>query len=392
MKSPSRMRSLDNLSNMKSSAFEVKPISPDDPETSRQQGSSNYLVSSRYNRRTVKFRMPESAGSDLKFGDLKDTKLPNGLKSSEVFEDQQNNGKAISAFYDIGLRRMSAPELPPISTTGKPILVNNGLVTPRSNTVHPFDFNSRGRHRNSIHSDSSLKGYSLTVRSGCSSTNSSQRSRGRVLSAGANKETLTADLARNIQQRTTSKVDTTNMRDNMALSVAQRSVSGVTGVGRQSTKLSLKENSTPRSSLTHSKSEAQLTARTRYPSEPSGLTQPSQPMRRNFSDRSLTDKKNARNNINNKITLQKTKNGLKKNKSSNGFITNLKDDRGSEDDILDRVQNGDSDSDGDSHHRVMQWIVGTADAEPPEEPEIVHIDEPPQRDTAIRIVYDEEKS
>ena len=49
----------------------------------------------------------------------------------------------------------------------------------------------------------------------------------------------------------------------------------------------------------------------------------------------------------------------------------------------------DSDSDTEKDSRVIEWIIGVNSvAEPPEEQVIEYADEPPQRDTAIRIVYD----
>ena len=49
----------------------------------------------------------------------------------------------------------------------------------------------------------------------------------------------------------------------------------------------------------------------------------------------------------------------------------------------------DSDSDSEKDSRVIEWIIGVNEvAEPPEEQVIEYADEPPQRDTAIRIVYE----
>lgn len=103
-------------------------------------------------------------------------------------------------------------------------------------------------------------------------------------------------------------------------------------------------------------------------------------MRRNESDRSLTDLKN------NNVKL-KHKPGMRRYASTNGLY--VKDDKPNEEDGPDKEVCGDSDTDSDKDQRVLNWIIGVTEvAEPPEEPTIEHVDEPPQRDTAIRIVYD----
>lgn len=164
------------------------------------------------------------------------------------------------------------------------------------------------------------------------------------------------------------------MRNGASTAFSQK-CSSVTGLGRQKSKYSLKDSvSTPRQ-LPHSRSDALLTSRVR-----NGEINTS--MRRNQSDRSLTDKNNAKNNQNSKITTQKLKNGLRYG-STNGL--NIKEDK--------KIENeedcNDSDSDSENNQRVINWLIGVGDvAEPPEEPLIEHVDEPPQRDTAIRIVYD----
>ncbi|WAR17720.1 hypothetical protein MAR_032314 [Mya arenaria] len=155
--------------------------------------------------------------------------------------------------------------------------------------------------------------------------------------------------------------------------------------------------STPRK-IPASKSDAQLTL-------PAGLTFGH--MRRNSSDRSFIDtakkfskdvqnnnyniKSNLNNNNNHKTPSKarsqvNTVNGLRKYSSTLGLDT--KADVRSDGSVPENADGYDSDSDNDKSHRVIQWIIGVNEvAEPPEEPLIEHVDEPPQRDTAIRIVY-----
>ena len=147
----SRMRSMVHTGNQDSSA-------------SSSSHSTGYLVSARYNRRRL---------SAISYN-VQDTN--NGLT------DEQENGPT-SELFD---RRMSAPELPPIASGGKnSAIINNSNLTSRSGIFHNYKFGNKPRK--SIHSDSSLQG--ITSRA---SSSSSQRSRQRVLSAGAERQLQTS--------------------------------------------------------------------------------------------------------------------------------------------------------------------------------------------------------
>lgn len=168
------------------------------------------------------------------------------------------------------------------------------------------------------------------------------------------------------------KQDSPIMRNGGNTVLAQRNVS-VGGLCRQKTKHSLKDSISTQRTLTQSRSDAHLTLPTRNNNEVNS-------MRRNESDRSLTDLKN--NNV-----KHKHKPCMRRYASTNGLY--VKDDKRNDDDGLDKEGYADSDTDSDKDQRVLNWIIGVNDvAEPPEEPKIEHVDEPPQRDTAIRIVYD----
>lgn len=192
------MRKKNNRNNMNSSAFEVYSISSDSIESSyNKRLSNNGLVSARYNR-TVKFTVPKKDTFKLK--DINENKLTDGLKS-DINENLDSDHEDVRGIFDYSRRRMSAPELPPIANTGKnSTLISNGLVLPKSYTFHNKFSLKQGRK--SIHSDSSIHGYRLNSQSRTSSS-SSQKSRGRVLSAGTerNKQTITAELSTSIQQR-----------------------------------------------------------------------------------------------------------------------------------------------------------------------------------------------
>lgn len=78
-------------------------------------------------------------------------------------------------------------------------------------------------------------------------------------------------------------------------------------------------------------------------------------------------------------------NGMRKYSST--LVLNSNDKQSDESDIKKEVYDSDSDVEKDS--RVIDWIIGVNEvAEPPEEQVIDYVDEPPQRDTAIRIVYE----
>lgn len=115
-------------------------------------------------------------------------------------------------------------------------------------------------------------------------------------------------------------------------------------------------------------------------------------IRKNQSDRSLVElsKKGVKRGPKSvKSTQVAPVNGMKKSFSDVNLVCNNRDEGRSVESSHGRDIHYDSDSDGDKDQRVMNWLIGTQEvAEPPEEPNIEHTDEPPQRDTAIRIVYD----
>ncbi|KAL4217749.1 hypothetical protein ACF0H5_022489 [Mactra antiquata] len=376
---------MDYTSKAKSSAFEVYSINSEvigSPYCKRQFVSAKY----KNRRRYVNFKIPEteslksetSHSKSSQFADYENNNNSVGLKN-DIFGIQESDDEGPQDLSRAGPRRMSAPELPPIS--GKSTLVSNGYT--RNNTF----FLSKP-DRKSIHSDSSIQGYRLTTQSRTSSS-SSQKSRGRVLSAGAgsrtSKQTLTAELpkATNQSSLTAPKQATYSiMRNGASTAVAQRCPSSV--ISRAKTKMSFKDmSSTPRTSISHSKSEAQINGRMR--SSNSEVN-----MRRNNSDRSLADSKILnKNNQNNNSTNKRNANinGIRRYASTNAL--NNRDERRSDDDVVDKDPLYDSDTDSEKDQRVLEWVIGVAEiAEPPEEPLIEHTDEPPQRDTAIRIVYD----
>lgn len=110
------------------------------------------------------------------------------------------------------------------------------------------------------------------------------------------------------------------------------------------------------------------------------------------SDKSFTESKKSMHHKTRSVKNAQTSNtnGMRKSFSAVDLVySNGKDDGRSDESTHERDYNYDSEGEGDKDQRVMNWIIGTNNvAEPPEEPLIEHSDEPPQRDTAIRIVYE----
>ena len=163
---------------------------------------------------------------------------------------------------------------------------------------------------------------------------------------------------------------------------------------RTNSKLSLvnqsQKMSTPRgATLKHANSEGHLNRGVLESGQTQKQTDPKRTVRRISSDKNLTDHKTTNGYIRNppapKNTLRSV-NGVKKVMTSSK-VSSKADEKKSDSGSLERLED-DSDSDCERDRRVKDWILGVTDAEPPEEPEIDYVDEPPQRDTAIRIVYE----
>ena len=172
--------------------------------------------------------------------------------------------------------------------------------------------------------------------------------------------------------------------------------STVQGYKRSKSKISLNGyNSnlpTPRK-IIHCNSETELN-----PQKLEALRKRSIGMKRTISDNRLADvnKRNVKNSQTDPSSVKKDVsvkgkgstnniNGMRRYSSTLGLNSNDK--QSDESEQKKDTYNSDSDTEKDS--RVIEWIIGVTEvAEPPEEQVIDYLDEPPQRDTAIRIVYD----
>lgn len=150
-KSTPRMRNMVHTGKLESSACDSSQVIGG---RYIKDQSTGHLVSARYNRRRF-------------------SAIAYNLRETGNYSNGESEANADFS------RRMSAPELPPISANGKnSAIINNSNLTSRSNTFH--NYKSSHKNRKIIHSDSSLHG--ITSRA---STASSQTSRQRVQSAGA---------------------------------------------------------------------------------------------------------------------------------------------------------------------------------------------------------------
>ena len=194
------------------------------------------------------------------------------------------------------------------------------------------------------------------------------------------------------------KIDNTKPTEVMPAPVAPAGRYAVApGYKRSKSKISLNgynSNLTTPRKIIHSNSETELN-----PQKLEALRKRSiGGMKRTNSENRLTDvsKRNVKNSQTGapsvkKDTPVKSKgstsnlNGLRKYSSTLGLNSNDK----QSDESEQKKDTLDSDSDTEKDSRVIEWIIGVNEvAEPPEEQVIDYIDEPPQRDTAIRIVYD----
>lgn len=331
---------------------------------------SGQFVSTRYNRRrlsAIKYNLKEEPENEIR----------NGVDNFDV---------------DFVSRRMSAPELPPISSNGKnSAIINNSNLTSRSNTFHNYKFSHK--NRKIIHSDSSLQGFTSRA-----SSASSQASRHRVQSAGTDRLLQTANhvvIEEPIKEKPpTQKItDRRNSKEDMPAAMSRVSrCPPAPGFRRSKSKIGVNgyNLTTPRS-IMHSHSETQLNQQ-----KGESVKKQIVGIKRINSDNKLTElnKRNAR--TSGAVSVKRdglptgkgtsnNLNGMRKYSSTLGLNSNDK--QSDESDV--KKDTFDSDSDTEKDSRVIEWIIGVNSvAEPPEEQVIEYADEPPQRDTAIRIVYD----
>ncbi|KAK3594815.1 hypothetical protein CHS0354_002858 [Potamilus streckersoni] len=336
------------------------------------------FVSARYNRRrasclTVDYSIEEDD------------------REQDVFEDANK----VSA-PDFSSRRMSAPELPPISNRGKVSgFFKSALRTPRSTTSF-FKTPRSSVNRFSIHSDSSIHGYTQGTEHSRTSSDSSQQSRGRVLSADTDRQTpvnRTIILEQTMKRENisasghTMKLEALN-NNKKGMVATPRSVNYKRTFSKTGSVQSGNNNIHPQHLGHHSNSEPHITTVKQMP----------RPVQQNgvktaiSRNKSIETKKNLKNAQNKKtISVEKkdpsgTVNGMRRYASTLGL--NIKTPSPNENQDLNNEGESDSE-DSDKGNRIIEWIIGTTEvAEPPEEAVIEYLDEPPQRDTAIRIVYE----
>lgn len=276
---------------------------------------------------------------------------------------------------------MSTYELPPILNE-EPIsgLINVKNCPSRSNTFHNYNFKNKCDQkikRHSVHGDSSVQRYANIFASEALSA-ASLKSRARVLSAGTESRhyreaTFTlADLTNGVNKDTEGRIRYLKMKDGVRSTAATRNVA-IT----EDKKTHFLPSS--KSTMKRSDSENKIVTGKKHVDKklPISISVGSLTSYcyANGVERSTVQYKNVR-----------TINGTKQLKlPANNYNTFG---HGDNNDHHEQATFFNSDLESDQDQRVKEWINGVVDAEPPEEPEIVQEDEPPQRDTAIRIIYD----
>lgn len=298
--------------------------------------------------------------------------------------------------YSNSLRRMSAPELPPIADRLKnspiPQLVTN-------NRRISYSTRTSGSIPHSGTSDGSGRGIlAKSPQSGVSSSSSNGQNQATSRLVNGHKlgnrtktwcvpeQTETGDTDNHKLEYIKNKKNT-NMNGNYT----PRSLKN----GYRSSRLSSKENSyssgnnnsgmnppASKKSLTHCKSDSKIV-----------------PIDELQKQRTFVKTKSSNNIFQRQKTLSvdKTENLVSTRQRSTGNLNGMR--KYSSQLVLNSNNSGnmednnaDSDSDPEKDQYIIDWIIGVAneDIEPPPEPEIEYHDAPPQTDTAVHIVYNED--
>lgn len=290
---------------------------------------------------------------------------------------------------DKGARRMSAPELPPIARLPP---TSMGFLTGK----HGSYSHSRVKYKMRKHSESSSKGQTKSPLSLDASSSSSQ---GYILSLGPEEN---FGISRAKSWCTTDKSSgsivkikpTTERINGYVVSTHRTIIKAGDSYNRNAN----------HPKLIHSLSETQISRDEAYIRPKSGFV-------RNNSNSKLTDKKNIRNSTLNNRTLSVERTQKLTQKSSAGningfrrynstFAINSQGGNSFSNDADNQTSNTErtnfdrtsSDPEIDKSQRIMQWLIGVdSDAEEPPEQDIDDDVEPPQTDTAVHIVYEEDE-
>lgn len=292
------------------------------------------------------------------------------IKESEYSDENSYYSKKNS---DIHLRRMSAPELPPIQDRARnsPIPAYHSSRYIRCRSSKP-----------STTSDSSHR-QRFTKSPFSQESSESGNSNGKRLANGylqRSKTWVPPEQTKTASTVSTLKLESIEKKGTMS---TPRSVKN----GFR-TRLSSKDNSL--SSGNNNTAQLKKTPLTHCQSEPK--ISPLSDYTTNRQKTTLRQKSRTNNNMNNKVLSADKTDNLIKNKYNSGTVNGMR--RYSSTIQLIPQKNYDEDdddsgSDSDKDHMIINWLIGVDNEDPEEvpEPEIEYPDEPPQTDTALHIVY-----
>lgn len=318
----------------------------------------------RFNTRpttTLNFRRRTSVTFDI-----------SSIRESEYSNENSYNSKQSR---DIHLRRMSAPELPPIQDRAR-----NSPIT----TYHSSRYLRCKSSKPSTTSDSPHR-YRLTKSPFSQESSESGNSNGKKLTNGyylqRSKTWVPPEQTNTASTVSTLKLESIEKKGKMS---TPRSVKNGfrTRLSSKDNSLSSGNNNTAqlkKKQLTHCQSEPKISPLSDYTT----------------SRQKTTVRQKSRTNINNNkvLSVDKTDN-LTKNKYNSGTVNGMRRYSSTIQLIPQKNSNFDDDdddsgSDSDKDHMIINWLIGVDNEEPEEipDPEIEYPDEPPQTDTALHIVY-----
>ena len=311
-----------------------------------------------------------------------------------IHEDDRDSKRRDAFRNGLTIRRMSAPELPPIQDNNKPKSSPSPMTVPRHRYLH-----SRSNNRSNT-SDNSQRSRPLKspFSAGSSESNNSHGQRRAPNSGGLRSktwvpsdQTLTEHIPTNSVStgNGTVKLEAITRKNGMSASTPRSTRNGYNRTGRLSSKdysMSSGNNNTNslKKVLKNSQSEPRIEPIENYTTN-----------RQKVLKKTNSDQKFGRQISGKVLSIDKT-DILTRNNRHNGTVNGMR--RYSSTVQLnqqklpvdDECYDDDSSSDSDKDQMIITWLIGvdTEDPEEPPEPFIEYPDEPPQTDTAVHIVYD----
>ncbi|XP_055997530.1 uncharacterized protein LOC130047137 [Ostrea edulis] len=277
---------------------------------------------------------------------------------------------------DTHLRRMSAPELPPIQDKARnsPLPTYHSSRYIRSKSSKPSTNASDSSHRQRF-----AKSPFSQESSESSNSNGKKLTNGYILRS---KTWVPSEQTNTASTTSTLKLESIEKKGKM--STPRSTKNGFrTRLSSKDNSLSSGNNNTAqlkKKQLTHCQSEPKISPLSDYTANRQKVT--------------LRQKSRTNNSVNNKVlSVDKTDN-LTRNRYINGTVNGMRRYSSTIQLIPQKHVNyedfeDDSGSDSDKDHMIINWLIGVDNVQAEEipEPEIEYPDEPPQTDTALHIVY-----